>query len=104
MQEHSVPVLTYAFIGITTLVLTYVTLMDKGDANSISSNQNSATSFLPSPFTSSTPTTTPIAVPIMNSAVTNPLSTQTPSKTVGGKGKHTKHNRNRIGKTKRNRK
>jgi len=51
MNQERIPVLAYAFIGITSLVLAYATFLDKG--TEIDSNDKSATSMLPNVFSNS---------------------------------------------------
>uniref|UniRef100_A0A6C0D9U4 Uncharacterized protein n=1 Tax=viral metagenome TaxID=1070528 RepID=A0A6C0D9U4_9ZZZZ len=48
MNQERIPVLAYAFIGITSLVLAYATFLDKTSDNN--SNDKSATSMLPDVF------------------------------------------------------
>jgi hypothetical protein len=98
MIEHSIPILAYVFISITSLVLTYVTLMDKTDTDST----ESATSMLPqisNPFT--TPSESPEQIPLPI-AVAEEV---TPPQSTGGKSTNkTKNKRIKHKKTKRNKK
>jgi hypothetical protein len=63
MGQEYIPVLSYAFIGITSLVLAYATFIDK--AADIESNDESATSMLPDVF-SKTPNDNTITEPSNN--------------------------------------
>jgi hypothetical protein len=108
MTDPSIPILAYAFIGITTLVLAYATIMDTepiGDATS-------ATSLLPS-FSSQQPTTTsstaqsiPIAQQISNvstnvaETITNPFGKSPPQLKIGGKTKRRHINKHKKTKSK----
>ena len=103
-NENEIPILAYAFIGITTLVLSYVTIMDDGEKIEGTST-GSATSMLPNVNlfgnSSSTPATESnnAAVPSALNSL-NPFSgTNAEQKTVGGK--KTKHNRHKKKQTKR---
>ena len=56
MNDQPIPILAYAFIGITTLVLAYATFLDTGDTkNTPGQNGASATSLLPSSVQSLNP-------------------------------------------------
>jgi hypothetical protein len=52
MNQERIPVLAYAFIGITSLVLAYATFLDKTTDND-SDNNKSATTMLPDVFSKS---------------------------------------------------
>jgi len=77
MYETQIPVLAYAFIGITTLVLSYVTVMDKEESGSSngSSNGSSIIGSLPAlptlgPLTG--PATAPATEPVKENVVVEP--------------------------------
>lgn len=101
MTEASIPILAYAFIGITTLVLTYVTIMDtepnkKPTVSAISmlpTIQGTQSSSVPSATPSFTPSI-PVAQPLMQTTP-NPNA---PQIKLGGK---TKGRRNKNKNTKR---
>ena len=57
MNQERIPVLAYAFIGITSLVLAYATFLDKTTDND-SDNNKSATTMLPDVFSKSAHNTT----------------------------------------------
>jgi len=77
MNDTSIPVLAYALIGITTLVLSYVTLIDTGSDKPSSIAGASATSLLPSSIPSPQ-----VAVPMSPT----PQGTELPiAKSYGGK-------------------
>jgi hypothetical protein len=122
MNNYPVPIMAYAFIGITTLVLAYATFLDTTDGKA--SPEDSATTLLPSvssmqsmnPFSNTGTTTSsstfantigsiPLAqaVPVStSSALTamNPVVLDN-KPTVGGR---TKRNKKKSRNTKRNRK
>lgn len=80
MNNDSVPLLAYAFISITTLVMAYATFLDTGD----NQTSESATSLLPSiqslnPFNSASPVAN--AVPVTPQKVS----------TFGGKSRRHKN-------------
>ena len=107
MTGPTIPILAYAFIGITTLVLTYATFMDNGNAKP--SNSSSMTSLLPSltnttgsssaagTSSPSTPASTQPSSPI-SFPISQPSGPPRPEIKIGGKTKR-KHNKNK--KTKR---
>lgn len=68
MSQQHIPVLAYAFIGITSLVLAYATILDEGPESD--SNDKSATSMLPNVF-SNLPVAPVVANPIDNSKEIN---------------------------------
>ena len=80
MYETQIPLLAYAFIGITTLVLSYVTVMDKEEpAKSGSSNGSSIFGSLPAlptlgPLTgpATVPATGPATEPVKENVVAEP--------------------------------
>jgi hypothetical protein len=57
MNQERIPVLAYAFIGITSLVLAYATFLDKTSDNDSDDNK-SATTMLPDVFSKSANNTT----------------------------------------------
>lgn len=82
MNDTSIPVLAYALIGITTLVLSYVTLIDTGSDKPSSIAGASATSLLPSSLQSSSSPSPQVAVPMSPT----PQGTELPiAKSYGGK-------------------
>ena len=102
MIEHSIPILAYVFISITSLVLTYVTLMDKTDTNS----NVSATSMLPqisNPF--AVPSVAPSALPVPVPVPVAVAEVVNPTQSTGGKSiNKTKNKRIKHKNTKRNKK
>lgn len=99
-SEPSIPILAYAFIGITTLVLTYVTVMDNGSPNMQNNEPASMTSLLPSVGQSTTPSASaqssvPVAVPATPSLPNmfqGPLpKPEGPQLKIGGKTKGRKN-------------
>lgn len=108
MNQERIPVLSYAFIGITSLVLAYATFLDKAPDNE--TDNESATSMLPDVF-SKTPvpeiTTNesekvspinniiPTAPPLENENTIQETSNNDLEKkpAVGGKTKRNKKNR-----------
>jgi hypothetical protein len=101
-SEPSIPILAYAFIGITTLVLTYVTVMDNGSPNIQNNGPASMTSLLPSVGQSATPSASaqssvPVAVavpatPSLPNMFQGPLpKTEGPQLKIGGKTKGRKN-------------
>lgn len=124
MNNYPIPIMAYAFIGITTLVLAYATFLDTTDGKA--SSEDSATSLLPSvssmqsmnPF-STTGTTTSSSTTFANTIGSIPLAQAVPvstsssaltamnpvvldnKPTVGGR---TKRNKKKTRNTKRNRK
>ena len=104
MNDPTIPILAYAFIGITTLVLSYATFMDNSNTKK---DIPAASSLLPS-FSSQTATPSiPVAQPISESpsttnsmvqAISNPLGPSAPQLKIGGKTK--KHHRKKHKKTK----
>jgi hypothetical protein len=75
MNQERIPLLAYAFIGITSLVLAYATFLDKAPESD--SDNQSATSMLPdvfsnSPLPSVAPVPPVIANPIDNLKPINP--------------------------------
>jgi hypothetical protein len=67
MNQERIPVLAYAFIGITSLVLAYATFLDKTSDNE--SDNKSATSMLPDVFSKS-PIPENAAIPAI---ISNPI-------------------------------
>jgi len=85
-QEH-IPVLAYAFIGITSLVLAYATFLDK--TTDSDSDNKSATSMLPDVFSKS-----PVPEITTNENANPPANNDLEQKpAVGGKTKRRKKNR-----------
>ena len=119
MYETQIPVLAYAFIGITTLVLSYVTVMDKEESGSSngSSNGSSIIGSLPTLGPLTGPATEPVkenvvAEPenpnsgsilpnILPTQISNPLLQESDKPNLGiaktgGKHKKTKRNRKKV--------
>jgi hypothetical protein len=105
MADASIPLLSYAFIGITTLVLAYATFMDSSpDKNT----ESGTTSLLPTLSSQSIPVAQPIQGSTTNSvfpqtpqfveATSNPLGPSPPQLKIGGKTK--RRHRNKDKKTK----
>lgn len=115
MEGFTIPILSYAFIGITTLVLTYATIMDtepltenksKSVANLLQSVSSTTQSSTPSiqeakPVSNTTMSSVPMAIA---NAVSNPLGPTPPQASgpqlkIGGKTKRrknkTKHNKSK---------
>jgi len=121
MYDNQIPILAYAFIGITTLVLTYATLTDNDVTNKTptATESRSITSMLPnlnvfskSPAKPVVAETKPVVAetkPVVAEAkpepvVANPIPAEDkPAPPILG-GKRSKHKRNKNKKTKRNRK
>lgn len=74
-MDNSIPVLAYAFIGLTSLVLAYVTFMDTDDNNSAPASSNSILS-----------TVTNSVLPEAEAKTVSPVMAQATT-TTGGKGK-----------------
>ena len=98
MYETQIPMLAYVFIGITTLVLSYVTVMDTGD-----DKPTSTTSVLPS-FTKSDkpqentferPQEKPFERP-QERPLEKPQERSQEQSIGGNKNKHKKTKRNRL--------
>jgi hypothetical protein len=104
MIEQSIPILAYAFIGITTLVLTYATIMDTEPINK--TQPSSASSLLPSFASKPTEPTTapsiPVAQPIANVAqtISNPFGQSPPQLKIGGRTKRRHINKHKKTKSK----
>ena len=96
-MDNSIPVLAYAFIGLTSLVLAYVTFMDTDDKTPTPASSNSILS-----------TVTNSVVPEAEAKAVSPVMAQATT-TTGGKrksmkrSKHSRKNKNSK-KTKMNRK
>jgi hypothetical protein len=82
MREPSIPIMGYVFVGITSVVLALVTVLDKGDVQQNMNSSESSTSMLPSIFSSSPSAE---ASPSMLSSLT--------TKQAGGKNHKTKSNK-----------
>jgi len=109
MTEPSIPLLAYAFIGVTTLVLAYATFMDTGPDKKAESG---TTSLLPNFSAPSSTPSIPVAQPIQGTptnsifpqtpqivqATSNPLGPSPPQLKIGGKTK--RRHRNKHKKTK----
>ena len=102
MSGPTIPILNYALIAITTLVLTYVTIMDN-EPNSKTTEQPSVSSLLPS---ITGPPTQPVKPPIEAqplSSLPNIFNSETlqqnpPQLKIGGKTtrrRHQKHKKTR---------
>jgi len=110
MAADTIPITAYAFIGITTLVLSYVTFMDNEPE---AEPAESATTLLPNvnPFAATSAPAQPspvlaqaMAIPASIPAFLTPKPEQPVAKTVGGKkSKKTKRVRHKQKKTKRKR-
>lgn len=114
MYDNQIPILAYAFIGITTLVLTYATLTDNDVTNKTptATESSSITSMLPnlnvfskSPAKPVVAETKPVVTEVKpEPVVANPIPAEDkPAPPILG-GKRSKHKRNKNKKTKRNRK
>jgi hypothetical protein len=91
-QEH-IPVLAYAFIGITSLVLAYATFLDKTSDNE--TDNKSATSMLPDIFSKTPfPEIPTNENPKSESANPPPNNDLEQKPAVGGKTKRRKKKRN----------
>lgn len=95
-STNGIPILAYGLIGITSLTLAYVTLLEKssGESGGISSPSVSATSMLPFNMPSISPT-----APAASTATPSPSVTPTPTPSppkIGGKSRrhHKKHHKN----------
>jgi hypothetical protein len=97
MKDYPIPIMAYAFIGITSLVLAYATFLDK---EGVKGSPGSATSMLPSvkslnPFSATaTPEnktigSMPIAQAVPIASAPNPVALDKKT-TVGGKTKRNK--------------
>lgn len=93
MNNNTIPAIAYGFVGITALVLTYVTLADTAPTSPIDKNE-SATSMLPT-IESFSPSPEQILTPPLAEPVAQPLE-ERPSEelpkpvTMGGKQKKSK--------------
>jgi hypothetical protein len=107
MYDNQIPILAYAFIGITTLVLTYATLTDNDVTNKTptATESSSITSMLPNlNVFSNSPAKPEVVESKPEPVVANPISEEAkPATNIVG-GKRSKHKRNKNKKTKRNRK
>jgi hypothetical protein len=107
-SNQSIPVVAYGLIGVTSLTLAYLTLIDSTQtkASSVISPAVSATSMLPSGiFSKDTKTESPsIPNPIAEEVKPNEKEEEERSQPTGygGKSKHKKHKNKK--KTKRNKK
>lgn len=119
--SHSIPVVAYGLIGITSLTLAYLTMIDSTEdkKSGVSSPSISATSMLPSGiFTKEPENKTPSMLPSPIAALVNPTTTPQVAQSevikeenkdikqgYGGNSKRKKHIRNKKSKkTKRNKK
>jgi hypothetical protein len=101
MSGPTIPIINYALIAITTLVLTYVTIMDKAP-NSKTTEQPTASSLLPS---ISGPPTQSVKPPVESqplASLPNLFNSETPQQNppqlkIGGKTK--RHRRQKHKKT-----
>jgi len=104
MTEQSIPILAYAFIGITTLVLAYATIMDTEPSDKI--QPPSVSSLLPSfsskPAESTTSPSIPVAQPVTNVAqtISNPFGQSPPQLKIGGRTKRRHINKHKKTKSK----
>jgi hypothetical protein len=112
MAADTIPITAYAFIGITTLVLSYVTFMDNEpeakpaeSATTLLPNVNPfAATSAPAPAQPSPVLAQAMAIPTSIPAFLTPKPEQPVAKTVGGKkSKKTKRVRHKQKKTKRKR-
>jgi len=76
MNQERIPVLAYAFIGITSLVLAYATFLDKTTDDE--SDDKSATSMLPDVFSKSPVPMVP-SIPPVPPVITNPIEETKPN-------------------------
>jgi hypothetical protein len=53
MREPGIPLMSYVFVGVTSLVLALVTVLDKGGAQQDNKSPESSTSLLPNIFSAS---------------------------------------------------
>jgi len=110
MNQERIPVLAYAFIGITSLVLAYATFLDKAPESD--SNNKSATSMLPDVFSKTPIENKPIESSNNNlekekelpTAPTEPVSNLEKEKEVPAAPKNLEQKNAIGGKTKRNKK
>ena len=78
MREPGIPLMSYVFVGVTSVILALVTVLDKGGAQQDNKSPESSTSLLPNVFSAS--------------PVTAQESTPEPVKT-GGKKRKTRSNK-----------
>lgn len=96
-STNGIPILAYGLIGITSLTLAYVTLLEKSSSGSSSSGINSpsvsATSMLPFNVPSMAPTTPTTSATTPTSSIIGPPAASPPK--TGGKSRrsHKKHHK-----------
>jgi hypothetical protein len=89
MREPGIPLISYFFVGITSVILALVTVLDKSGAQQDNKSAESSTSLLPNIFAAK-PATEPITYP------SEPIK-------MGGKKRKTKSNKpNHARSTKKN--
>jgi hypothetical protein len=103
MIQERIPVLAYAFIGITSLVLAYATFLDKVSDND--SNDKSATAMLPDVFSNSPvpkiETANPESTNESENANPPPIDDLEKKQAVGGKTKRRRKSRRNTKRKKR---
>ena len=84
MREPGIPLMSYVFVGVTSVILALVTVLDKGGAQQDNKSSESSTSLLPNIFSASPTTETNVqeAAPYPNEPFRN-----------GGKKRKTKSNK-----------
>jgi hypothetical protein len=64
MREPGIPLMSYVFVGVTSIVLALVTILDKGGAQEDNKSPESSTSLLPNIFATTPATQDTVSEPV----------------------------------------
>jgi hypothetical protein len=96
MREPPIPFMSYVFVGVTSVVLALVTVLDKGGAIEDNKSPESSTSMLPNIFSSSPSSSIDTSPSIFSSLkVENGSQSKTDQIKTGGKKRKTRSKRSK---------